>query len=785
MTGTIPRQWNSQRTFYYIFMESIIFLLLLAIIVLIVNMRNGVYARLTTLEKELFKLKQQAPVKPTVAEPEKKPESLPPVQKAEPVIPVQSQKVITQPVQQPAHVQPRKPVQKKPGFFERHPDLEKFIGENLVSKIGIAILVLGIGYFVKYAIDNEWIGTVGRVAIGILCGVILVSVAHYLRNNYKAFSSVLIGGGIAVFYFTIALAFHEYHLFSQPVAFIIMVLITCFAIVLSILYDRQELAIIALVGGFVAPFLVSKGSGNYIALFIYLIVLNTGLLVIALKKAWRLLNILAFAFTSLLFTTWVASLLNNDPAGVSRNGFVFAAIFYLLFFVINIIHNVRENKRFIASDFSILLLNTCFFFGTGLYLLELMGAAEFRGLFCILLSVFNLTASYFLFRKSKVDTNILYLLIGITLTFISLTAPIQLKGNYITLFWASEAVLLYWLFQKSRIRIIRLAALIVWLAMIVSLLIDIINIYGAGLTKLPIVFNKGFLTILVSAISSYFLFVLRRRDDGTDKKFPASIIPAAFVFRIVSLVLLYVAGYFEIGYQFHRSYPQINIASLYLILYTLLFIAALISVSAKFNFLKHDFRVSASLFILGILIYLFQTGYSFSVQTSLLEAPRYGSHFIAHWVSAIVVGFLLYRCIRFYRSVITEKNEWITWIICVVAIIFITAEIHLLMNALFYSGEGSLAAIQRFFIKAGWPILWGISSFALMWMGMKWKFRMLRIISLTLFTITLVKLFAYDIINIPAGGKIAAFICLGVLLLIVSFMYQRLKKILIDEETVA
>ncbi len=79
-----------------------------------------------------------------------------------------------------------------------------------------------------------------------------------------------------------------------------------------------------------------------------------------------------------------------------------------------------------------------------------MGAADYRGLFCIAMGIFNLGSTYFLFRKSKVDNNILYLLIAITLTFISLAASIQLNGNNITLFWASEAVLLYWLVSEIK-----------------------------------------------------------------------------------------------------------------------------------------------------------------------------------------------------------------------------------------------------------------------------------------------------------------------------------------------
>jgi uncharacterized membrane protein len=130
-----------------------------------------------------------------------------------------------------------------------------------------------------------------QVAIGILCGGILAIIGHRLRNSYTAFSSVMVGGALAVFYFTITLAYHQFHLLSQTVSFIIMIVITGFAVLLSLLYNRQELAIIALVGGFATPFMVSNGSGNYKALFTYLIILNTGLLIMSYNKALRILNI--------------------------------------------------------------------------------------------------------------------------------------------------------------------------------------------------------------------------------------------------------------------------------------------------------------------------------------------------------------------------------------------------------------------------------------------------------------------------------------------------------------
>ena len=123
-------------------------------------------------------------------------------------------------------------------FRKNNPDLEKFVGENLVSKIGIAILVIGITFFVKFAIDKDWINEIARVGIGILCGVIVLGFAHKLHTKYKAFSSVLVAGGISIFYFTIGIAFHQYHIFNQLAAFIIMVFITGFSVFTSLLYNR-------------------------------------------------------------------------------------------------------------------------------------------------------------------------------------------------------------------------------------------------------------------------------------------------------------------------------------------------------------------------------------------------------------------------------------------------------------------------------------------------------------------------------------------------------------------
>jgi len=225
------------------------------------NLKQVETKNITVEEKPVQKAGVPPPIITTVPKEEKKEEIKPVFTteiKQEFVIEIKREEVLVEKKEPPRVIVPAP---------RQEGDIEKFIGENLLSKIGIAVLVLGISFFVKYAIDQNWIKEGGRVIIGLIAGGILIGIAHRVRNSYRSFSSVLMGGGLTVFYFTIAFAFHQYHLISQTAGFIIMVIITAFAVLLSLYYDRLELAILATIGGFVTPFLVSTGQDNYTALF--------------------------------------------------------------------------------------------------------------------------------------------------------------------------------------------------------------------------------------------------------------------------------------------------------------------------------------------------------------------------------------------------------------------------------------------------------------------------------------------------------------------------------------
>jgi uncharacterized membrane protein len=798
------------------FMELLIILFLIVILAVIVNQGSHVKTQMMRMEAELDELRRvllrKLPVSPTgeptvappdvvsasdttpppivvvppvvVPDPVVVPEPAP-IPEAPPVTIVEIPEVIVPPSIAPL---PVPPAPSATIVAPKNTDIEKFIGENLISKIGIAILVLAIGFFVKYAIDKDWIGPASRVAIGLLSGSILIGLAHRLRRQYTAFSSILVGGGIGVFYFTITLAYHQFHLIGQTTAFLIMIVITAFATLLSLLYNRQELAIIALVGGFAAPFMVSNGSGHYVSLFTYMALLNCGLLVIAYFKKWRLLNVLAFAFTMLIFSVWMVTQWFDGSGSLRpyRHGFIFASIFYLQFFILSFAHHLTHKTKFIAQDFILLLLNTFFYAVWGLFCLDFMGNTDQRGFFSAAIGIFNLLASRVMLRGLKRDTTILYLLIGITLTFISLAAPLQLHGNYITLFWASEAVLLFWLFTRSKISLLQIGSLLVWVAMLISLLMDWTTIYLGHSASLPIVFNKGVATGLYAAAATFVLMLLRRRYTAMHTSpGSGSILPGPSVLYAVAVILFYISGVLEIIYQFQIRFPDTTVHHLYFYLFTVILIAGLHYGSGRSQRLHIQKNVLLTLSSVSVLLYLLLIPGVYYAQAYLLAADGATLHFSAHWLGVIVLIGLI---VTSFRSLLQtdEKGtrlvaEELTWVFCITAVLLITIETHLLINALFYDGRDSLAALRETFVRAVMPVLWGLCSFVLMWMGMRYRYKNLRIISLVLFGLTLFKLFVFDIRNISPAGKIIAFFCLGVLLLLVSFMYQRLKKMIIDD----
>lgn len=679
-------------------------------------------------------------------------------------------------------------------FKERNPDLEKFIGENLINKIGILILVLGISYFVKYAIDKNWINEPARVGIGILAGSLVLFIAHRLRQKYAPFSSVLVAGAIAIYYFTIAIAFHEYQLFGQQVAFAIMVLITAFSCLISLSYNRMELAILSLIGGFLVPFMVSTGSGNYMVLFTYIAILDIGILALAYFKRWHVVQVLAFIFTMVLFGSWVVNEM-NIPQPPYLGALIFAFVFYVIFIVITIINNLRTKGIFTKIQLVMLTVNNFVFYGIGILVLSEF-KPEFKGLFTALLAVLNLGYALLLYKKYGLDKTAIYLLIGLTLTFITLAVPVQFSGNNITMFWAAEAVLLLWLSQKSQIKSYRFAAVIVQFLMLVSLFMDWFG-YLDSVEHLALVINPIFIAGVLVVASFVSVGYLLRHETEKLSKFGLTFKPQLYrkLVNILAVITGYFVGLFEVG---HHSYTRYNFTDFLaiIVLYHLLFIAVFCFIVYK-NKKAWSKKLITILVVVNIILFAFVLmripflELENNIQNSTQNYTAYYMHLLS-LALIVYLWYVLFKSNQGQRVFSIFKASWTLWAAVFVLVVMASTEmiiqgLHIMdvsidSTQLDYDAKTEMISSGRYkIIKTGFPVLWGIMAFVLLIVGIKKQIKHLRIIALTLLGITIVKLFIYDISNVSETGKIIAFILLGVLILIISFVYQKLKFLVVDE----
>ncbi len=238
-------------------------------------------------------------------------------------------------------------------------NLENFIGLRLIHLVGIVILVIGVSIGVKYAIDKNLISEGMRIALAYATGIVLYGLSVWLKRNYKSFSAILFSGAMASIYFTTYGAFVYYHLVSFTTAFIFMILLTFYAVYEAIRYNREEIALLGLAGAYAIPFLISQNNDRADLFFLYITLINIGIVFLSIKKTWKPVGRVAQAITWLLFIAWAAIRFDERFQWI---GFFFISVFFF-FFLLNILSTKIFNRipLTIADAYAIVLNNAALY----------------------------------------------------------------------------------------------------------------------------------------------------------------------------------------------------------------------------------------------------------------------------------------------------------------------------------------------------------------------------------------------------------------------------------------
>ena len=347
-------------------------------------------------------------------------------------------------------------------------NIEEKIGQYWLNRIGIVAILIGLSYFLKYAFENNWIGPGGRIAIGLLTGMVLILWSERFRaRGYAAFSYSLKAVGIGALYLSLWGAYQVYHLIPAAAAFVAMVIVTAATIVLAWSQDAEILASFAMIGGFATPALLSTGENHEVVLFSYVCLLDIAILALAILKPWRRLLWGSFAGTAILYVGWYAEYYDTDQRVLTvLYASAFAGLFALMPLVVRY-EKPTDSTRIPLTLTLLPLINATSFF-LALYAMYAQETSTLTWYALALAAVYLGIGNAVKRRMPLVNVKVIQLLhVAIAIAFLTIAIPAKLNAHWITIGWLVESGALLWVSVKTKTEFLRyfaIAALILGIA---------------------------------------------------------------------------------------------------------------------------------------------------------------------------------------------------------------------------------------------------------------------------------------------------------------------------------
>ena len=407
-------------------------------------------------------------------------------------------------------------------------DLESRIGSHWLNRIGIAAVLVGVSYFLKYAFENNWIGPAGRIAIGLIAGVAVVLWSERFRaRGYRIFSFSLKAVGIGVLYLSLWASFQVYHLMPSGVVFACMLIVTAATCAMSLAQDAEILAVFAITGGFSTPVLLSTGVNRELALFSYVTLLDLGIFALVWFKPWRRLLWLGYAGTLILFLVWYAAYYDRKQFETT---IIFATIFFAIFAVSPLLM-LRQEEGAGIMPLALAFINAVTYFLQAYAMISDISTTEMAW-FSLALAAVYLSLNRVRPRSTDdaAEHNLKLMHLALALGLITVAIPIRLNTHWITIGWFVEAAVLLWLAGRIKSDLLNIFALTALVLGIVRLLM-IDNFSPATL-----LFNMRVLVYAIAiSVLAFVAYSASRREEEPARNIGAIAIIAMNALALVGL----------------------------------------------------------------------------------------------------------------------------------------------------------------------------------------------------------------------------------------------------------
>jgi uncharacterized membrane protein len=326
------------------------------------------------------------------------------------------------------------------------PSLEDRIGSQIFSRAGIVAMLFGITWFLKWAIDNHWIGQTGRILCGLIAGAALILWSErFRRKDFSAFSYSLKAVGSGAVYLSLWAAFQLYHLLPAPVALAAMLLVTAWNAWMAWVQDAELLAGYALTGAFLSPLLLSTGGNHEVFLFTYLATIDIACLALVRLKPWPRLLVAAFPITVLYFIGWYSSYFQAAALGITS---LFIILFAITFASVPLSFGMaipprRSQLAVVTEDILIPLANAGFLALAFYSVLQDSGHHNLLPWLILLLAAVYLGVMRLGQSAAAASVHL-----SIAVVFLTIAIPLKASGRWITIGWLVEGAVLLWTAQR-------------------------------------------------------------------------------------------------------------------------------------------------------------------------------------------------------------------------------------------------------------------------------------------------------------------------------------------------
>ena len=338
------------------------------------------------------------------------------------------------------------PMEREPGAFDKGIALarEWLTTGNVPVKIGIIVSFFGVSFLLKYAIDKEilvfpiWL----RYLLVAAAGTGLAILGWRLRRKRPTYGLSLQGGGIGIVYLTIFAAYRLHPMLSAPVAFGLMVAVTVAIGMLAVVQEARVLAILGVVGGFLAPLLASTGTGNHVVLFSYYLILNCAILGIAWQRAWRSLNIIGFVFTFVVGSLWGMEYYRPELFASTEPFLVAHFLFYTAIAILFAFRQPPDLRGIV--DGTLVFGTPVIAFALQALLLE--DNQDGLAISAAVVAVFYALNAFWLHRTQGEEMRLLVQsFLALAVAFATIAIPLALDDRGTSVAWALEGAALLWI----------------------------------------------------------------------------------------------------------------------------------------------------------------------------------------------------------------------------------------------------------------------------------------------------------------------------------------------------